>query len=173
MGAEERPDRMTITDMRTGETMEFQYNPAEIEETLNAKYAKQEVVGGSYQPMQYVGTENLGISFELAFDPLSRKDAPDLMDQRAFLQSQMYSSSSKTTVANGDPPDSILVWPELYSLRTKILTYKGKGTRFNRKLKMNLYTVQLGLAEAPLSRITSEDVRLYGTIRNPTPTEFF
>src|SRR5437868_5591301 len=69
---ETEPDRMSITNIDTGDGMIAQFNPTELKEKIGAGYARLQVVGRSSKPLQYQGTDNHTFDFELAFRAWAR-----------------------------------------------------------------------------------------------------
>ena len=56
--AGQRPARMSIANVATGESVDAQFNPADFEEALEVNWARQTVPGLSHQPLQFVNTGN-------------------------------------------------------------------------------------------------------------------
>lgn len=169
-----RAARMHIVDLRTAESMDFQYNPAEVSEKLSVNYAKPEILGLSHKPLQYTSTDNLDLRFELAFDELSQLERRyDVRAARQFLHSLCYPPKAVGSISGGAPPECLFVWPELYTLRVRILSVEGKATRFFPSLRPSLWSFQISIIEAPIERITSEDARAFGTLRSLVSPEFF
>lgn len=162
--AEQRPARMTITNVETAELIEAQFNPDELKEKLEAGYNEAEVGGHSHKPMQYKGTSNLAISFRLSLDGLSvidNRDGAKLDNDRRFLHSLFYPMRG-----GGGTPRVLLVWPHLYSITCRVQTLEGEFTRFAKDGHPTLYSANLTIKEALVRKIFSEDVRIAGTIRS-------
>ncbi len=164
----QRPDRMTITNLVTASTVEMQYNPTEIEETLAVVYAHQVIPGLSHEVLQYTNTKNLAISFDLAFDALANSkdyDVDDALNARRFLQSLCYPRRGATTIRGGAPARSLFVWPNLYTLSTVITSLKIKFTRFALNGTPTAFVASLQIEEIRDFRLTAEDVLADGTQR--------
>lgn len=166
----ERPDRMTITDLVSGESVEMQYNPTEIEEGLAVVYGKLTIPGQSHTIGQYTNTGPLGVTFDLAFDALANAkdfDWDDAMNARNFLHSLCYAKRGAGSVRAGAPPRCLFVWPNLYSLTTRIQSLKIRFTRFAKNGKPTAFSCSCVIEEIRDMRLTSEDVLDYGTQRSP------
>ena len=51
--AAQTPARMSIANVSSGESIEAQFNPTELEEALEVNWARQTVPGLSHQPLQF------------------------------------------------------------------------------------------------------------------------
>ncbi len=160
-----RPPRMTITRMDTGALVSAQFNPEQVEEELSVNYAELSVLGLSHKPMQYLGTSNLALNYDLGFDVLSI-DGGSALAARKFLHSVCYASKAAQGIASGDPPDLLFFWPGLYSIVCRLLKLKISFKRFNSSLTPTLFVATVNLAEIRQFRLYSEDVDANGTIRS-------
>lgn len=166
----ERPDRMTITDLVSGEMVEMQYNPTEIEESLAVVYGKLTIPGQSHTVGQYTNTSPLAVNFDLAFDALANAkdyDLDDCMNARNFLHSLCYAKRGAGSVRAGGPARCLFIWPGLYSLTTRIQSLKIKFTRFAQNGKPTALSAAVTIDEVRDMRLTAEDVLDYGTQRSP------
>lgn len=164
----QRPDRMTITNLKTGATVEMQYNPTEVEESLDVTYAKQTVPGLSHKITQYTNTENLALKFDLAFDGLANPkqfDSFSAVQARLFLMSMCYPSRGATTVRTGAPARALFVWPNLYTLTTVITKLGIKFTRFALDGMPTAFAASMNIEEIRDVRLTAEDILASGTQR--------
>lgn len=162
-----RPDRMTIANLATAESLDVQYNPAELEESLGVVYARQTVPGLSHQVMQFIHTENLVLNFDLSFDALTRPqdyDSEDAEIARRFLQSLCYPRQS-TTIRDTAPARALFLWPTLFTITTVITKLKIKMNRFARSGKPTAFVASVTLEEIRDFRITADEVILDGTRR--------
>lgn len=164
----ERPARMTITALATGETVEMQYNPTEIEETFGAVYARQIVPGMSHEILQFTHSKAPAIKFDLAFDALANSkdyDADDALNARRFLQSLTVPRRGATSVRAGAPSRALFIWPELYTLTTVLTTCTIKFTRFAKTAKPTAFSAACQIEEIRDFRITAEEILADGTQR--------
>lgn len=164
----QRPARMSIANVLTGDSIEVQYNPTEIEEALGAVYQKKISPGLSHTVKQFIHTEDLAISFDVNFDALTNPrsyTADDAMRARRFLHSLLYPRAGGTTVAEGAPPRALLIVPNLYTLTTVIVKCRVRFTRFFPTGQPSAFTASLSIEEIRDFRITSEEVLADGTQR--------
>jgi hypothetical protein len=84
----QRPARMSIANVSTGDSVEAQFNPNELEEALEVNWTRQTVPGLSHQPLQFVNTGNVKFTMELNFEVQDPSTDLDTIHQgRRFLQS--------------------------------------------------------------------------------------
>lgn len=163
---------MSITNLTTGESVGMQYNPTEVEEVLAVTYAKQTVPGMSHKVHQYTNTENLGLTFDLAFDALANPKSFDVFScglARSFLHALCYPRRGATTVRAGAPDRALFMWPNLYTLTSVIINLRIRHTRFALDGSPTAFVASLTIDEIRDMRLTAEDVEAaYGTIRGPT-----
>ena len=165
--AGQAPARMSIANVSTGDSVEAQFNPTELEEALEVNWARQTVPGLSHQPLQFVNTGNVKFTLELNFeaqDPTA--DLAQILGARRFLQSLCYPRRGATDVIGGGPPRALFVWPTFVSLTCVITTLTFKYSRFNLAGTPTQFTAKLGLEEIRDVRLLSEDVLASGTQRS-------
>ena len=163
------PARMSVVNLTTGESIEAQFNPTELEEVLDVNWARQVVPGLSHQPMQYVHTGNEKLTLELHFDALDpTTDLAQLLRARRFLLSLCYARRGAQDLLGGMPPRVLFVWPTLVSLTTVITALSFKHSRFNLEGTPTLLTAKVTLEEIRDVRLVAEDVLANGTQRSGT-----
>jgi len=162
-----RPARMSIANVATGESIEAQLNPSELEEALEVAYNRLTIPGLSHQPLQFTNTGNLKLTFELMFEALEpAADLPRLLLARRFLQSLCYPPRGAQDVRSGGPPRALFIWPNLASLTCVITGLTFKHQRFNLEGTPVQFSAKVTLEEIRDVRLTSEDVYLDGTERS-------
>ncbi len=170
MPTQNTPARMTLMNVSTGQTIEAQFNPTELDEDLTVNWNKLAVLGLSHMPQQYQQTDNHGFSFELAFrawDDTGKNRLDDIQLARRFLLSLCYSSrNSPATVVGGAPPRVLFIWPGLVSMTCVIKKLHGHHTLFNTNGDPVHYSVKVDLEEIRDFRLYSEDVLAMGTQRS-------
>jgi hypothetical protein len=165
--ADQAPARMSIANLSTGNSVDAQFNPTELEEALEVNWARQTVPGLSHQPLQFVNTNNTKFTFELNFeaqDPTTGLD--QILHARRFLQSLCYPRRGAADVASGGPPRALFVWPTIASLTCVITALAFKYRRFNVAGTPVQFTVKVSLEEIRDVRLVSEDVLASGTQRS-------
>lgn len=166
--ATQRPLRMSIADLETGDALEMQYNPTEPEEELGTNFGRQPILGMSHEQLQFSNTKNLVVTMALNFDALTQvgDDRYDIEGARNFLHSLHYPSRGATDVRSGAPPRTLLVWPDLYALRVHIISLRIKFTRFAATGGPTAFTANVTWENVRDSRLYSDDVRQKGTRRD-------
>lgn len=170
--AARKPARMSIANIGTGDSIEAQFNPTELEETLDVSWARLTVPGLSHQPLQFVNTGNTKMSFELQFeaqDPAATLD--QLLRSRRFLQSLCYPRQGASNVTTGGPPRALFIWPNIVSLTCVLTALAFRYTRFNIEGTPIEFACRVSLEEIRDVRLTSEDVLSDGTQRSGSAAE--
>src|SRR5512138_272771 len=165
--ASERPARMSIANVASGESVEAQFNPSEFEEALEVNWTRQTVPGLSYQPLQFVNTGNVKFTLELNFEVQDPSTYLDSIHQgRRFLQSLCYPRRGAEDVVGGGPPRALFVWPNVISLTCVVTALSFKYGRFNLEGTPVQFTAKLTLEEIRDVRLLSEDVLADGSQRS-------
>lgn len=171
MDFQSRAPRLSFFDTsRPGEedaTCQTQFNPTEWEEELNAEYAHLQPIGMPHQVLQYTGTSNHRVSFDLFWlvqDPETREQCAKA---RRFLEAMFYPSGQAKSVATGSPPDILVVCPTILSMSVKFLTLRRKNSLFNKRGEVVQWNASLTCEENRRKRLTREEVLKYGTLRSP------
>ncbi len=165
---EDAPDRMSIVNLATGEQLDAQFNPEEIQESIGAVYAKQAVPGLSHQVKQFVHTEDLTVSFTLlwsGFDGPARHALN--MDARRFLHAACYPRRTAGSLAYGGAPRLLFVWPELYALTCVLTKATFSHKQFRLKGAPVRFSCAVTLEEIRDALVSMEDVLEVGTERSP------
>jgi hypothetical protein len=161
------PARMSLANISTGESIDAQFNPTELEEALEVNWARQVVPGLSHQPLQYVHTGNDKFTLELYFDALDpTTDLAHIQHARRFLQSLCYARRGAQSLVGGAPPRVLFVWPTVVSLTTVITALSFKYSRFNLAGTPIQFTTKVTLEEIRDVRLVAEDVLANGTQRS-------
>jgi hypothetical protein len=173
--AVERPARVTITnvDSPSLEFMEAQFNPDEVKERLSASYARLKVLGEPHEEMQYEGTANHELKFDLNFDAFALhgagrfgvRGASGIEDARRFIHSFFYPPSAAMGVASGGPPRLLFDWPEMWAMVTSMPSVDMTHRLFAASGASTLFTASITLEERRTFRLPREDVLAHGTRR--------
>jgi hypothetical protein len=161
--AGQRPARMSIANISTGESVDAPFNPTELEEALEVNWARQTIPGLSHQLMQFTNTGNTKFTLELNFEA---QNLDQLLHARRFLLSLCYPRRGAGDVASGGPPRALFIWPTLVSLTCVITALNFKYSRFNVNGTPVQFTAKLTLEEIRDVRLVSEDVLASGTQRS-------
>lgn len=179
--AAKKPERLSLTNLDTGEGFFCMFNPNQWEEQVNVNWNRQAVPGLSHQPLQYGYTENFQFDLDLFLrgetpgevnqEPTKDKEVKGLagiLDFRKFLMSLVYPRLS-TTVGGSGPPRVLVVWPNVLTMTCVARSYRVQHTRFNTLGTTVEYGATMGFEEHRNKRITSEEVRLLGAERPDKP----
>lgn len=165
--AGQKPARMSIANVATGESVEAQFNPTDFEEALEVNWARQTVPGLSHQPLQFVNTGNVRFTLELNFEAQDPNSNLEQMHfARRFLQSLCYPRRGAEDVVGGGPPRALFVWPTVISLTCVVTALSFKYGRFNLEGTPVQFMAKVTLEEIRDVRLLSEDVLADGTQRS-------
>jgi hypothetical protein len=156
---------VSIANVRTTESVEAQYNPERLRETVSAQMGALEILGHSHPVLQYRVTSQFTIEgVDWRFDARSSKNGytrEAVLDARKFFHSLQYAPQGQDVVSGG-VDELIFVWPNLYSLRcylrhegTDLLSFAPDGSP-------ERFVVRTSVLMIAARRITSEDVRRDG-----------
>ena len=162
------PDRLALANLVTGDVLELQFNPEELTEKVEAIYARLQVQGMSHELMQYGGTKNLTMECTAKFDAATnyRGGKFDIAWARRFLMSSVYAPKSTASVVGASAPSSILfMWPNLFTMVTKLTVYSGRLWTFRHDGSLMRWDAKLTFEECRDYRLWAEDVYEQGTQR--------
>jgi hypothetical protein len=156
---------MRVTNVRTGDFMQAQFNPSRFREEIAVNYARPAPIGASYQPLQYLGTANLSVPLELFFLSRDIETHGDLQNARRFLQSLCYAPKESASIVGGQPPRALIAWSKVVSLTVKIVNLSTDLTRFNVAGEPVQMTARCQFEEVRDVRWSSEDAFALGSLR--------
>ena len=161
----QRPPRLTLANVATGDSIEAQFNPTGLEEALEVGWARLKVPGLSHERLHFVGTEDLKLNLELTFDAMDPSSSLDeVLKARRFLMSLCYPVAGQD-VPSTSPPRVLLIWPSIVSLTCVIDSLFFKYGRFNLQGTPVQFTAKVALEEIRDVRITSDEVLAEGSQR--------
>lgn len=167
------PQRMSIANLASGESMDVLFNPTELGKSFNVKWNRLEVPGLPHEVLQYKGTSNLRVPLTLVAHAFTQRPNPaTVIDEfEKFIMSLGYPSENAQSVASGAPPRCLVIWPGVLVF-TAVLTdeVSFKHTQFAPLGGSLRYTASVTFEEIRDARLTSEDVRFFGTLRLSTST---
>jgi Contractile injection system tube protein len=161
------PDRMALGKMDTGELLTVQFNPERVREALEPLYNRLQIVGMSHELLQYGSTKNFVVEFDLNFDALVGKSAYNIEAARKFILGMGYSrrNAAAAQLSNGQPTTVAVIWPNLYTLTTKMTSYSGDLKTFAKSGRLLRWSAHLKFEEVRDMRLWADDVEVQGTIR--------
>jgi len=161
----------------------FPFRPPQINVDTSVNDETMDVMGMSHAYESYKNTTNATISFELYYNALmmikemskpkeseGQKSQLNMMSeeiekQRRFLQSLLYPGYSQSGVITAQQPPCILCLPGIVTVRAKL---KSLGEIHEQSdIDGNIVALRLPVTfrEAPMGRITMEDVLMNGMFR--------
>ncbi len=162
------PARMSIANMRTGESIEVFFNPTELEKRFSVNWNRQKVPGLSHEPLQFSNVGNLQCPLELYAHAIDgESDTTELiLDFENFIMSLCYPSENGDSIVNGAPPRVLFVWPNVASFQAVITgDVSFKHTQFAFDGYSLRYMATITIEEIRDTRISSEEVRVRGARR--------
>lgn len=181
-----------IRNLATEEDLNFWFRPDQVRESIRANYGELSVLGMSHSYQTYENTTNVSITFDLYVNRLmlvkrgaSQVDAQnrtregnpeagltdlrgysDLMEQdRRYLQALLYSPATELGAIGASPPACILALPGVCTIRARLQTLDITHNDVDLEGNTKEYRARVTFDEAPMSRITMEDVRENGLFR--------
>jgi len=170
MPSSETPERMTITDLQSDESITVQFNPKELKRKLGANYAMKEVLGNSHQEHEYLNTVTQDLSFDLFSLVETQEQLGHSEETMKFLESLLYAPANPDSIASGAPPRVLLLWPNTMSITCRLDELAFTHQRFNRHGYTTQWTARTAWTQALLRRLSKEDVRAQGARRSPNGT---
>lgn len=166
-----RPPPASLVNLTTQEEYEFQFNPQSLDETVEAKYDRANIIGLSHERLSYKNTTNNVIPLELYLSQLVQDrwgnrpgSEPTILAQKAWLQSLVYPASSQDFGYVG-PPQVLLVWPGVIRTVGRVTKANFLHRAFsNRNLHSIQIVAKLEFEEDLEYRRLMEEVQLNGSI---------
>lgn len=160
-----KPERMTLADLLTGESLEVQFNPEQLPEEVTVNWTRLSVPGNSHQQLQYGNTNNHTYSLDIFFEAHSEEELERIAEARNFLLSLCYPSGNAGDVATGGPPRVLFVWPNITTFTAHVARVRIVHQRFTLYGESSRYLATVEIEEVRDGRLTSEAVRAIGTRR--------
>jgi len=154
------PEHMTVVNLASGDELEAQFNPTELEESIGAEYASLTIVGLSHKLLQFIASNNDTFKFTMMFSSANGGPVGQRGIERArrFLRSLVKPRSTAGTIKTAGAPRALFVWPNLLSVTCVLKTATFKHSRFNFNGASVFYSAECVLEEIRDTLITSEDV---------------
>lgn len=151
--------KMSLRNLHTGEVLEAQFNPEELETSLGVAYNELAILGHSHKPLQYSQTENLETTVNLQF--YSTWKNFDLPKARKFIWSLAHPRRGGS-IQGGGTPDVLFNWPNYYTVVARVKTITSKGKQFQKSGAPVSESFAIKIHRISDFRITSEEVRVHG-----------
>lgn len=172
--------RGVMQNLHTAEELQFQFNPKQLQKSLDANYVRQQTLGGTRERLHYRSTGNLKIPLQLQFsladyidrhrgagrgtlsDAALKQVVIDFEDQRNFFVSLLYPIGRANDPLRRAPPTALLLWPKNVAMEVVVLNYRDSDTLFNLEQQTRMFTIDLNLEEQRRWRMTSSVARRVG-----------
>lgn len=161
---------MAFANLSTGEVVEAQYNPEQVQIELGVNFQRLGIPGQSHALLQYIHTENPTLSLDLEYHVDKPADFETRDNAERFFLSCCYPEGDAGSVAQGGPPTILVVWPNWLALECKVTGVRSRVSRFNATGDPVIETLTVTVEEARDARLTSAEVRENGwrrSNRNP------
>ena len=159
----QRPARVALVNMATGERLDCLLNPTELSEKVAVNWNRLAVPGMSFQQLQYQGTGNRQLSdVEFLVDRFyaaSLDSDPDITTFRSFLRSLTVPPAGTTGVYTTAPPRVTLVWPKVMTIEAVVASLEFRYRQFAVDGSPLVYTASVSFEEVLDVRVTSEALR--------------
>lgn len=158
------PVRVTIANLRTGETQPVMTNPEQIELVIDVGWNELEVPGQSHVPLQFKNVSNTTFPLDLyCSEYMDAGKLNSLDDHSRFLQSLCYPDYDANNVLEGAPPRILVIWPNVLSMTVVIRSLGIKYTHFSiEDGHPTRFTAAVKVSEIRDVRLSSADVRAQG-----------
>lgn len=157
------------------DTLAFVFRPAEVDIGIAVNDEEMTVVGQSHSYESYTNTRNVTVNFELYYHALmmgkesNGKSVVEMQMEierhRAFLQALEYPGYTEEGVVGTVQPACLLCLPGLVTMRAKLKRIDEQHRDCDEEGGIIEVRVPVTFHEAPLGRITMEDVLLNGPFR--------
>lgn len=161
----------------------FPFRPTVVNIDTSVNDETMEVIGMSNEYESYTNTSNPTVTFELYYNALMmikettsegfkeggksllNQMSEEIEKQRRWLQSLLYPGYTAAGVIGGQQPPCILCLPGIVTIRAKLKTLGEVIERCD--ISGNIVELRLPVTfrEAPMARITMEDVLMNGLFR--------
>ncbi|HUT26020.1 MAG TPA: hypothetical protein VM492_16920 [Sumerlaeia bacterium] len=177
--------RASITNIHSGEKLEFQFNPVQWTEQVQASYSGDQVLFGTRDAVHWTGTRSMKVPLELIYiltgsnamnsggpgsiskiayhENLVREDQSSLADVERFLKALMYPDPDLESYS---PPDIIFEWPGVTRIFARVTDLEITYEQFDiENLAPLMLRAKLNLTEVNPDNITASGVRVFGSLR--------
>lgn len=155
----------SLSNVETGEGVEFQFNPTSIKLSLGADWKSSASPGASFERLQFSNRKNDVVTFKLQMDGRS-VGAPSVPDRLAYLASLMTPPDADLDIRTAAPPRVLFRFPGLISVETVLPKLTIDVKRFDLVTGAPDYVeIDIELLEYRTKRLGSQTVRRLGFIR--------
>ncbi len=167
-----RPPRVSLTNLRTGETVEMPFTPEQFVETVAVNWARRAIVGMSHETLQYGNTGNYKLeNLDFFFRGTTPEEVDLIHEGRKFLLSLAYAPEGAENLRDGAPARILFFWPQVVSMTCVLMNLRITHQKFNVEGRTTIFRARFSLEEARDVRLTAETVRAQGTQRSAAAPE--
>jgi hypothetical protein len=149
-----------LVNVTSNESQSVLFNPTQLVERVGVNWNRLDVLGLSYQPLQYKNTSNRQLpSVEFYLDKFFASTAPgdpDIDDFRNFLRAFTVPPASADMAP---PPRALLIWPKVLTIETVFTDIEFQYRVFGSDASCLIYVATVSFEEILDARVTSEDRR--------------
>lgn len=158
---------------KTPDEFTFPMNPTELAEQINVNWKPQAPIGMSHPRLQYssTGSHSLpAVTFLVDAHLIARETrrnptADEILDFKRFLQALTVPPMQAMDIAGGSPPRVLFIWPQVVNLICVVQQLGFRHLRFAADGTPLRYEARVSFSEIRDVRMTSEDLRIYGSRR--------
>ena len=157
----QRPPRVSLTNMVSGETLIAQYNPNQLVEKFGASYERLTVHGLSHKVKQFSNTDDATLNFGIEWDAIELGSDGNqvLLNVRRWFKASVHPRAGAGAIKTAGGPRILFIWPALMSLTCVItsaeVTYASFSVSTGGPTRLS---VACTLEEIRDALVTMEDV---------------
>jgi len=157
--AHEAPQRLVLTNLRTGRDLECQFNPEQLDEVLSTEWNRLTPRGAGGVRRHFSHTTNLTLDLTLWWRAMGDDEQARLLEARQLLHAWTYPRRATRNSAGGGPPDLLLVWPGMLVITVNLISARlshvhfapnGKSRRFSATCQFE-EVFDIGLTESEVT----------------------
>lgn len=150
-----------------------QFNPNVLNRAIQVSYQKREILGLSYQPHEYLSTENQVITFAVFYNAETQDQLKASQTAMRFLESLAYGPAAPGGILSAAPSRVLIVWPRTLSITARLTAVTFKHERWNKYGDTIQWSAACTFEASNISRITSDNVRAVKRDDTVPPVELF
>lgn len=169
------------------DTMLLQFRPESVREAINVRYQDQGVIGMSHQYQTYAHTESVQFPLRVYENALmmlkevkaggSLRGTPEgsademqyysdvLEEDRRFLEALTVPPLGVNGVIGAEPPACVVCIPGIMTIRARVQSVNFLFSQCDVNGRLREWSADVVFREAPLGRITMQDVLANGMVR--------
>lgn len=158
-----RGPRCVLVNVTSGEAMECLFNPAQLVERVDVRWAHLAVPGLSHEVLQFQNTGNRQlpeVDFYLdAFFAAEQPGHVDILNFRAFLRALTVPPRGTEGVPATSPPRVLFIWPDVLTMECVVASVAFQYRQLAVNGGVLVYAATVTFEEVLDARVTSEALR--------------